>query len=260
MWPVLADSQIHGTLVIIAVGKDGIMMAADSRSNFGPDGAKPLLFFDSTEKISRLKNYGVAIVGLAATIKVDLADQFQKFESTTQENKDLPELITNFYRYLLNSIPTVDFLAFRETWLLFAGYDNGNPQIIATKINDNGTSYKSHIILDSVVSDNDASKYFKYKAHLTCKHLGVLAEQAIGKYAFDTKQTNAIGGPISILQVKPSTNSVFLQNDFTNHIHTQWDFIKRYRKKNIKMHLLQPHAIKIADSIIRINYPAAGTP
>ena len=250
--------RIDGTLIIMAVGKDGIIIAADSRTDITKNALEdtlPLAYFDSTEKITALRHYAVAITGMPATNMVDLAERLEEFDSANAQPLPLTQYINAFYRYLYSQIPRSDFLAFRDTYIIFTGYDNDLPRIVITKISEDGMGFRSIESKDSTVSSWNASPYFKYAKGLSCYKLGKMAEKSIYAFAKENHRQNKIGGPISILKINPDGTKEWIQNDFSKHIQTQWDMLKLYKLHRLKITYLQAGAERIVDSMFKTNFP-----
>jgi len=243
---------LHGTLIIAAIGTDGIMIAADSRTIlYFNNPRENLAYFDGAEKITTIKHYGVGVVGVAEVEGKSAIQIIKEYESSSDTNLDLSYIPYDFGKYLIHKLTNVQLQDLKNNLFIFCGYANKEAKIIGVYLEKDtfGVVSANHYL----ISDRDASRYFKYNSKLNSFQLGQIAKKAIYEFALKEGKKETIGGEISILKVN-SNNSYSWIKKVGGKWHTFKDFFNLYFKGKVKIHYLQSNAKHIIDSTYRNLY------
>lgn len=227
--PCFAYTQSGGTLIIAAIGSDGIMIAADSRSYIGTRG-HAIAYHDNYQKINILNGYQIAIAGINVLGDKPIYVVMNDFNKKYRKHSSIEISLTDFNHYLDNIYGEKYNYGFNK--YIGGTYDHGIPELVAFFPKKKPMIGKR---IASITTEPGLDHYFIYTP-MTCKQLGVMAEKAILKYALDSNLTYSIGGPITIVQITPDNNVHYLQNDFTNSQYKRFHlFFEAFKAKKITL-------------------------
>jgi hypothetical protein len=203
-----------GTSIAIATGKDGIVLAADSRITFAVTSDSLIGYLDSCQKILNVKGYPIAAAGSRDFFTIDsmgkdMLDIVDDYNSLDIKNHQNPvENVVNFVTYMVKQYPHPKL----EPVFFSGGYINDSAKLIfgtykkvtSASVNYTSTSYK----LDSILK-------IHYRL-TTCDILSLILQKSITEYIkkFQPKKS---GGPIQIIKIKKDNTFEYIKNDFTNY-------------------------------------------
>lgn len=243
---------LHGTLIIAAIGTDGIMIAADSRTVlYSNNPRKNLAYFDGAEKITTIKYYGVGVAGVAEVGGKSITQLIKKYESSLDTNLDISSILYDFGNYLKHNLSIDQLRDLKNNLFIFGGYANNEAKIEGMYFENDSLKFFSNN--HYLISDGDANKYFKYNSKLNCSKLGQIAKKTIHEFALKEGKKETIGGEISILKVNPNNSYSWIKK-VGGKWHTFKDFFNLYFKGRVKIHYLQSNAKQIIDSTYRNLY------
>ena len=254
--PLYSYSQakigIHGSYIIAAIGKDGIILAGDSRANIYNTDDKnqsPIAYFDSVQKIFLL-NDDVALgsmgSGIISNVFFDaIVNKFRASEPNQQPGK----IIGNFLKYCKEIMPLEAYTQITNNELISIGYKNNTPTICAYSKRDGiDTCINYGFICGDGLSDFD-SMYYSLQ-NKTCFNLALIAEKAIERYAVKYHKQNIIGGKIMALKITPNTAINWILNKPKE---MKWiylsDFVKDYYNGKVLVKLTNGHNKKELDDL-----------
>jgi len=203
----------HGTLIVGAICKDGILFASDSRASFTVgqgSSVKAYAFYENDQKIFTLGKFKIGIAGLSMLNKKFMYDITYDFNKRYKENENIEKTFVDFIEYLKTNMQLNDSIIFAENTFIIAGYENSKPIIL-------GVNSSKRIRIDSIGrmghSDEDFKGYLQEaaKVDLICSNLTPILASAFVKFSND-KKNNTVGGPIQIIQIKPDNTCIELKS------------------------------------------------
>lgn len=219
----------QGTLIIAAHTEYGIVIAADSRACFIDtlyDKNLPFAYYDSANKIFRLKQYLIAVAGANGIGDTYYSEIIKSYNKIVSDTKDIDQTLNDFLDYLNKFYPSTQFPSRNSNVFIVAGYENGIAAIISYH---NGL--KRRFENGSVVSDSTCKKYFDF--HNKNQSLSVVdvIENTMIDFAKGEKKELVVGGPISSQLIKPTNEIIILKNDFSkNDLKSPTKLYERYLK------------------------------
>lgn len=206
-------SQTKATLIIAGLAKDGIVLAADTRGSIfeTTDYKKqPIAYVDSLNKIFFINGFIVTSAGNSMFGNKSIGYVIRQFDAQIDKSFDILQTASLFQQYIA-SMPEEAHA--KNNTFIFVGYKDTVPYII-------GFNRQKSIVYNrgGIVSDTGATKYLSYmdKKPRSCKSLGKKFAKTMQQFAEETNQTGSIGGPISIVQMRPNNKVHFISNNFTD--------------------------------------------
>jgi hypothetical protein len=204
-----------GTLIIIGIATDGIVIAADSRVTkatlIGGE-IRDVNYRDCCQKIFIVAGLPMANTGLYNIGPLPLSDFVKEYNQTVSVTRgSLMEILRSFGRYFYIKNPDVG----EKNTLYFAGYRNDSALIYYTKGKD---AYGSNITI--ILSDSIADPYIKknlpkkLNGNFSCKELEKVFEKTIQECS---KLRKTIGGPVSIIRITKDNTFEWIKNDFSKN-------------------------------------------
>jgi hypothetical protein len=228
-----------GTVVISIVYNDNIILAADSRASFfltDDINSKPYAYCDSFCKIFKLKDYYVGIAGTSEIGTLSISSIVSHYNQTAKKNKGVEKTMLAFWHYLTTTYDTTRYPEVKDTKMLGVGFDSITPVIFAIDFKFKKTA--NHGALSSEIH---ALKYISQDANLNLE-LYPKIEKMIQDYAQGENKTLEIGGPTSILLLKPNNVPQWIQNNFSNrNFATAKDFYNLVKDGKVKVNYLVPN-------------------
>jgi len=233
-----ADSNIHGSLIIMAVCKDGIMVAADSRGALNKTKDYPCsdsisYYFDTIQKIHIINNWVIANAGNAvfSQQKNFLAYYISQYNKATNNNTTVLMGADGFMRFIKKNYSDVYDEFYSSNVLFFAGYENNKPTLIYIS-QTKGQLLVTH---SGTILSEECSFYNQYNPNYTCLQAATIAEKSILNYAKQSGKTKSIGGPIMILKIAPNNTFSWIKNEPKSDRKTLSDFYKDYLNGKLKI-------------------------
>lgn len=232
--------KISGSFVITAIGSDGIIMASEARANiFDRRDTKqtPVGYFDTIQKVFPKDNIAIAETGQGVIANVFFSALINDFYGklvNCSANDILPALIEYANKFLPKEIHQ-DFF---NQKLFSAGYHNSIPKICYF---NNQQTPNFGCITDGFIQSDKTIFGDKYSVKMNCQELAQLAEEAIKEYASHSDRWKTIGGPISVLQITPTTTEWLLNQPETQKWTYVHEFITDYKSESVSVNLIEPH-------------------
>jgi len=203
-----------GTLIIASIVPNRIVLAADSRGAFyvpGDNSKTIIATIDSSVKIFKLKQFSIGITGVGSLGGIFFTEIIRNFNNSSPLDTSLINTVKKFKSFLDSKFPND---AQRDSIAIIGcGFVNLKPQIIYF--------VRGQVQLEnstSIWSDSTASKYsFKLDPALSIidKIHKTMTDCAEGE-----NKTRTIGGPISIVEIMPNNEQVWIENNFSSHYFT----------------------------------------
>lgn len=248
----------HGTVILAAIGKDGIILVSDSRIGISTDNSMYVHgYYDRQQKVYSLKKYAIGVYGVQS-FRCDYTRKVINDFLALRPTYNTPaELNQQFVQHIKTKYPADAESIFRISCYISIGYVNQEPKISAimhSRIIEN----KDWIWTPGGPKDMDPNGFFDYSRSYTCDQLAKNAQKAIAEFVKHepAEAKKRIGGPISIIKIDKNNKVTFLKNNFTSttyldHCH----FMKDYQSGKVKI----TYPTK-ADSLIIKNYYNKITP
>ncbi|MBK5270039.1 MAG: hypothetical protein JJE22_03400 [Bacteroidia bacterium] len=236
IWVSFSVYSQKGTVIVAAVAKNGIIIAADSRAIIGANNHF-VAYIDSVSKILRLKDFPIAHAG-HSTLNGKIIDQILvEYNKTHPQPKDVELTFKDFLKYMYEKYK----IDSSEMFIGGGYYSNGKSFLIGFTGTHGDIYYDGFIISDS---SSILSKYlipYQKSADYTCEQLRPIIENTINNYAIKAGKTDEIGGPISVVKITDKNKIIYLQNDFSK---------PRYKDFTELVHLIQSHVIKLTPIVV----------
>lgn len=210
---VIAQSGFRGSYVVAAIGRDGVIMASDSRLVFFDknDSAKAqnLAYYDSCPKIFVLGKYAIGFVGTATVGNVFLGEMVKIYEKKMPANIKIDSLLQSFISFYLDFLPPAGIDQFAHIKIFAIGYKDDKPLICAAKNKDGQWLINTNV--GTAISSDIGSFVNNSSETMTCEQLAELADSSIQNYIDQTKNTS-VGGLISVIRITPESETVWIKN------------------------------------------------
>ncbi|HVS92444.1 MAG TPA: hypothetical protein VHE59_10445 [Mucilaginibacter sp.] len=242
------EIQLHGSLITIELGTDGIVVCADSRAMIMKDG-RPYAYFDSVAKITQVRGIIFGTTGVANLGHRNLLNLARQIENKIDWNHATLSFIINYVRAIKAMFSVEEIELLKENDFVVASYINNKPAIYEFTLQDLMDNSQIHPMRTYYVTAAPAVKYLKYDSTATCKKLAKLAERAIYKYSKEFLVDYSVGGPISVVQIMPNGQVNWIKNRFDTLGRTDW--IQLQASGKILLKFVDPEKLKLSDSLIR---------
>jgi hypothetical protein len=233
----------QGTLVIIAIFNNEIVVAADSRGSFYESEDKnigPMAYIDSCNKILKLNQFILAIAGPSSIGKRTYIGIIDEFNKTSPQETDLKIAMENLRSYLDKNFPVNLFPERKRAKFFGVGYVNNKPLVIYT----DSTGIIKNTDRGVIMNNGEAYKYQKRTAPGDNKltHYDQM-ENTIYDYAKGENKVSSIGGPVSIVSIIPGNDILWVKNDFsrTDSCKTSTDIYNDIKSGKRKVYYLVPN-------------------
>lgn len=240
----IIETHLSGTLLLAAKGKDGIILAADSRLNISgntEDSVIQVAYVDDFKKIYIVNSYAIALAGTAYSRNESVKNILDSFLLSKPQYTDPASFITLLMRYI--KWHNTDFyLSVRyKSRMICCGYYNSEQCIAAT----NGDSV---FLIDNYAITSQTNGYFNrnYRSDLTCKKLKELAIATIDSFPIlNPDRKYQIGGKTSVLQIKPGSKFKWMTTTKGMvYWNTYKEYITNFLSDRIKAIIIRPDALE----------------
>lgn len=237
----------HGTLVVAIICNDGILFAADSRGAFTAtsetDQSKKAItyaYIDSMEKIFPIHKWRIAVTGLTMLGKKFIYQIMLDYSNTHKQNDSLRQTFFSLKRYLNKNLKVSDSELFTETQYILAGYEGSIPTIYGYGFSGEKIV---HRIGAYIVSDNSFIRYLKIpnEIKLKCSDIAPFIEANMIEFS-KQKGDSSVGGPISILQIKPGNSIAIIKKFRTKRYKDYTDMARAIINKTLFVKYLYPYS------------------
>lgn len=208
----------HGTLIVAGIGKDGLVMVADSRGAMADRKGNLIAYIDSFPKIFKLKDFYVAITGNIAIAKTFLSTIISDFNKISLMNTSFLSVVDSFVNYSNRLYPVSKFPESSTTSFIFVGCEK-NDFFIKGYMRDLG--FSKLIRSSTLISSSDATKYLGVYAHsfkYSCDTLEDAFKKTIYDYAKGENLIYNVGGPLSVLRIGINNKLIYFKNSFAKNI------------------------------------------
>jgi len=225
-----AQPTTPGSFTIAAICKDGILMAADSRSECSV-GKDTVGYYDTVQKLFIFNDFAVANSG-SASMGSDFFYHYLKEFEKSASTCNAKDFLNSFLVFVRNSYP-VYFDDLVNNPLIVAGYDKGVPFVLETSkgkfTTEKAKGYKES---DSLV--NFTTDFFSMH---TCKESVEIIERcmrdSVSKFHLET----TVGGPLMALMITKDNKPVWIQNTPTTPAReTTRQFMDDYKAGRLHFH------------------------
>lgn len=230
--------SLKGSFMIIAKGTDGIIIASDSRGSFYDNSAaakKPLAYHDSVQKCFIIRKTAMAITGDGLYGQMFFNGIIDNFTLIHKNSLLKPSnTLEVFMKYCKMVMPEILYNQISTNTMATVGYE-GDKAILCYYLPNNGKI----ICTDKFdyIESARSEFYDLYKASMSCKDLGLIAQNSILKYAINENKKYDIGGPIRIIFMNKKEVKWMNYKPAFNW-KTAQEFIKDYRKGKVSIQFL----------------------
>lgn len=222
----VSKSQVSGTLIIAGVGKDGLVIVADSRGSTGNKQGQLIAYIDSIPKIFKLKNIYIAITGQWAIGNTFLNTIISDFNKIKIPKNDFVSIVTSFVNYTDSLYPLSKFPNSSTTSFIFAGSDSIN-YLIQGYMRDLG--YTRIVRKKTLISDNKAAPYlgifYEQSSLYSCDTLVKVFTKSVYSYAKSANLEYEIGGPLSIVCIGLNNKLKYFKNSFSKNAYKSFPLL-----------------------------------
>jgi len=231
-------SEAHGTLIFVAAGKDGIMMAVDSRLSLSKNNETTGIA-DGIDKLYNLKGFAVCFEGNGILDSTRfLSATFKEYNSLHKKKEAFSKAVAGYIDYMKTNYRKQLRNDLGGNVFIFAGFENKKPYVTIWSPNNTFTTFNGE---DSVFecTDAKAKEYFgAYNPKETCKQLAAKAINAMTKYTAEDKAFKA-GKPFKAIMIKPNNGIVSLNRFRGKQFYTTAAFEKAVTNGDIKVYMIK---------------------
>ncbi|MEP6845435.1 MAG: hypothetical protein ABI861_05505 [Panacibacter sp.] len=228
----------HGTLIIAATCRDGIVIAVDSRLSLSKNN-ETIGIVDSVNKLYDLKGFAVCFEGNGLLdSNYFLSSTFRDYNTLHRRKESFSRAVEGYIEYMKNNYPEQLKNTFADNYFIFAGYEKKQPYIASWKPGQTSTTFNGK---DSVFecTDSTTREYFgSYNPRLSCRELAIKATNAMDKYVAADKNFKA-GKPFRIVMIKPNNTIVSLNNFKGQQFYTTAAFEKAVNNGEVKVYMIK---------------------
>jgi 20S proteasome alpha/beta subunit len=227
-----------GSFMIAAIGKDGIIVATETRGVVFDKRDKketPIGYYDGIQK-----EFIIGTTVLANTVKGAIGNVF--FSAVINDFK--AKLIAyppvdaffNVFKEFYNSCMPKEFQdQIESNLMLVAGFKEGKPMICYFQ-----NSAVGCIESEGYVESDTTIFADKYTKNLSCDLLAELAKEAITKYSRQKDKWKTIGGEVCVIKITKAYGPTWMNKiNFRKWIYTN-ELIKDYNEGRININLIEP--------------------
>ncbi len=209
----------HGTVILAAIGSDGIILVGDARMILTTDTAQfditkparpvPKAYIDYQQKVFTFKNFAIGMSGYSEAGKWNLGGllkEMRKTEETISGPLSLLNTLLDYFSYYAGE----QYLIIRD-WnsYLSIGYEENKATIW---FDDHRRFYRQ-------VDTGWQSNYkhfikFDYSPKYNCDRLAKNAELAYKNFIEDHKVQGLFKGPLTVIKVTKNQPAKIIKNDF----------------------------------------------
>jgi hypothetical protein len=239
----------HGTIIIAAIGADGVILVTDSRVTLMDSTGIVIANYDNENKIYASQKFATSLAGYSSYKNITFSKIISDFYST----KILPNNPSEFNNQLLNFI--------QLNYIQFSDLMNQNTLITIGKYDDSlcisfrNSDYQSRYINNGCYTNvgyENIKEYFNYSNTYSCESLKDSAIKAIGKFIKKNNAESQMGGFISVYKIDLKGNGSWLsKNENGRNYPNYCNFVKDFEKKKIKINYLTTNAKKHVEESIK---------
>lgn len=225
---------LHGTIIIAAIGSDGIVIATDSRMVLKDSKGTLIAYIDGVKKLYQLKKFVFALAGNPMINGNHFFNTLKHLDTTNvfyNSPREFIDLFLNYYR----EISSQALQQALQNSIYVSGYYNGfkvNNEFQTENIRADSfymSNYRSYI---------DSNKLWNFKPNLTTKELIPMVEKVINKI-IKLNEIKDIGGPITILAIDKNNNVTSVKDTNKYTLLTDCDIVELYYTNKNKIHLFK---------------------
>lgn len=202
-----------GTCIVAAIGTDGIIIAADSRSINEYVLTKEIkTYSDSVEKIYVVKGYPIAFMGREEYDGKFLSDIVADYNSLRTPLSTCAQNLIDFATYMKTTYPISKYPFSEQNIFVSIGYMGKRPYLLLMSELDSGTHYST---LTYVSTDPNLTNFLDKRYTLSpCERLKDSIAKGMTDF-FTTLPHQFCGGPISVMKIDTENKAEFIYNDFS---------------------------------------------
>lgn len=132
LYPVACTLLLKGSFVIVAICRDGIILASESRANIFDKTDKeqrPIAYYDGIQKIYPIGSVAMAETGQGLIMNVFFSEIVNQFVQATGSSLRADQLLPMFISYCERQYPFMAVQEIKKQKLFSAGYINNHPTI-----------------------------------------------------------------------------------------------------------------------------------
>lgn len=230
--------NVHGTLIMVATGKDGIMLAVDSRLTL-TDKGKTVGIVDSIDKIYTLKGFSVCYEGTGILDSTRfLSASFSEYNKLYKQKQSFSEAVNGYINFMKSRYEHQLKTTLKDNVFIFAGYENNRPYINIWSPAEPGTTFNDKDSVFECTNDKVKSYFGPYDPKSSCVQLSRQAVNAMQRY-IDEDKSFAAGKPIKSIMIKPNNTTAILNNFRGKQFYTTAAFNNAVNKKRVTVFMIK---------------------
>ncbi|QEC69648.1 hypothetical protein FRZ67_20940 [Panacibacter ginsenosidivorans] len=231
-------TKAHGTLIFVATGIDGIMLAVDSRLSLSRNN-EIIGIADGIDKLYNLKGFAVCFEGNGILDSTRfLSATFKEYNSLHRKKETFSKAITGYIEYMKKYYQKQLRNDLGKNIFIFAGFEKRKPYVTIWSPDNTFTTFNEK---DSVFecTDAKAKEYFGvYNPKETCSQLAVKAMKAMTKYVEEDKAFKA-GKPFRIVMIKPNNRIISLNKFRGKQFYNTATFERAVNNGEVKIFMIK---------------------
>jgi hypothetical protein len=236
------NGNFFGTLITSFIGKNGIVVSADSRTVLYNSKGKVLAYFEETSKIFQVKNFLIAVAGQYTFDNTSIENLIQEISASgSLANSDLYSLHDSFLCYAKKRLPDMEYFRLHNNQYIISGYYHDTPTILFYD------GYKElEIVNEGYITNssryNDNRRLKRNIRSLTVDTLIPISVKFVeGLEEARNKEDNwsIIGGPVSTAIITDD-KVTWIKDQNRNNFRNFRDFHTSYNSGRIKIFFRSP--------------------
>jgi 20S proteasome alpha/beta subunit len=229
---------VKGSFMIAAIGKDGIIVATETRGNIfdlRDEKETPIGYYDGVQKEFIIGSTVLANTGKGAIGNVFFSAVINEFKAKLIVYPPVDAFFNVFKEFYNSCMPKKFQDQIESNLMLVAGFKEGKPMICYFQ-----NSAVGCIESEGYVESDTTIFADKYTKNLSCDLLAELAKDAIKKYSERKENWKTIGGDVCIIKITKAEGPSWLKKiDFRKWVYTT-DLIKDYNAGKVNINLIVP--------------------
>ncbi|MBG9374753.1 hypothetical protein I5907_00775 [Panacibacter sp. DH6] len=231
-------NNVHGTLILVATGKDGIMLAVDSRLTL-TDKDKTIGLVDSIDKIYTLKGFSVCYEGTGILDSNRfLSASFSEYNKLHRKKQSFSEAVKGYVDFMKTRYEKQLNTSLKNNAFVFAGYENNKPHITLWTPADGEIRFNDSDTIMECTHEKIKTYFGPYDPQSSCAQMSVQAVKAMQRY-IDEDKSFAAGKPFKTIMIRPNNTTITLNNFRGKQFYTTAAFNTAINKKQITLFMIK---------------------
>jgi len=231
------NSSSYGTFIASFIGKNGIVVSADSRTVMYDTRGKVVVYYEETSKIFQFRNFLIAAAG-QYTFKTSSIRNLIKgtLEADSLSILNLYSLHDSLLSYASGKLSKLEYYSLYMNQFIIAGYDHNIPTILYY---DGGRrqKFEGKGYITNLEEENDNTSLKENIAALTVEELipvSIDLVKNVEKLRNEKDKWSIIGGPVSTAGIIDNKVS-WIKDQNRNSFESILDFYQAYKNGKVQI-------------------------